>query len=44
MATLQAAVAVMSGAIILLSIWLHPTSQQPMFPLGTVITIPPAKS
>lgn len=36
------AAAVMTGAIIGLSRWLHPV-QQPMFPPGTVITIPSAK-
>lgn len=34
-------VAVMSGAIIGLSNWLHPVNQQPMFPPGTTIIIPP---
>jgi hypothetical protein len=37
--------AVMMGAILALSNYLHPNGQQqPMFPPGTVITIPPAQT
>jgi hypothetical protein len=43
LAAFLAASAVMTGAILALSNYLHPAgSQQPMFPPGTVITIPPA--
>lgn len=42
LAAFIAASAVMTGAIIGLSNWLHPVGQQSMFPPGTVITIPPA--
>ena len=42
LATILAAVAVMSGAIIGLSRWVSPARDQPMFPPGTVITIPAA--
>ena len=35
--------AAMTGAILATSSWLHPANQPPMFPPGTVITIPPAK-
>jgi hypothetical protein len=41
-AGMMAAVAVLTGAILVLSNHLHPVSQQPMFPPGTVITFPPA--
>jgi hypothetical protein len=41
LAAIIAAAAVMLGAIIGLSNWWHP-GNQPMFPPGTVITIPPA--
>jgi hypothetical protein len=41
LAAILAACAVMTGAIIGLSNYLHPASQQPMFPPGTVITMPP---
>jgi hypothetical protein len=37
--------AVMMGAILALSNYLHPAGQhQPMFPLGTVISIPSAQT
>ncbi len=42
-AAMMAAVAVLTGAILALSNYLHAASQQPMFPPGTVITIPPAR-
>lgn len=43
LAAFIAATAVMVGAVIALSNWLHPASQQPMFPPGTTIIIPAAK-
>jgi hypothetical protein len=43
LAAMIAASAVMTGAVLGLSNWLHPpASQQAMFPPGTVITIPAA--
>jgi hypothetical protein len=43
LAAIIAAAAIMAGTILALSSYLHPASQQPMFPPGTVITIPGAK-
>jgi hypothetical protein len=43
LAGILAAVAVLTGSILALSNYLHPANQQPMFPPGTVITIPPAR-
>jgi hypothetical protein len=42
LAAMIAAAAVFAGAVLAVSNWLHPANQQPMFPPGTVITIPPA--
>jgi hypothetical protein len=42
LAGILAGVAVLTGAILELSSYLHPANQQPMFPPGTVITIPAA--
>jgi hypothetical protein len=42
LSALLAAVAVISGTVIALENYLRSVSQQPMFPPGTVITIPPA--
>lgn len=38
------AVAVISGTVIALENYLRPTNQQPMFPPGTIITIPAARN
>jgi hypothetical protein len=43
LAGILAAVAVMAGTILAVSNYLRPSSQQPMFPPGTVITIPATK-
>jgi hypothetical protein len=43
LAGILAACAVLTGTILALSNYLRPANQQPMFPPGTVITIPPAK-
>ena len=42
LAAMIATAAVIAGTILALSNYLHPANQQPMFPPGTVITIPPA--
>jgi len=42
LAAMVAAAAVFMGGVLALSNWVHPANQQPMFPPGTVITIPAA--
>jgi hypothetical protein len=43
LAAMVAAAAVFVGGVLAVSNWIHPAgSQQPMFPPGTVITIPAA--
>jgi hypothetical protein len=42
LAAMVAAAAVFTGGVLALSNWLHPANQPPMFPPGTVITIPAA--
>jgi hypothetical protein len=42
LAAMIAAAAVFAGSVLALSNWLHPANQQPLFPPGTVITIPQA--
>jgi hypothetical protein len=44
LAAMVATAAVFMGGVLAVSNWLHPANQQPMFPPGTVITIPAAPS